>query len=159
MKPTKGAIRHDPPKAWGDCIRGCFCTIFHEPIEEVPHFADGGAPDLAVVDKAIDDWLAVRGYRMVALFLDGDHIDLQGVLDWVGSRNEDAVWMLSGKSSIGENHVVVCRGAKIEWDPSPVDSGIVGPCREGFWWLEFIIPRFTHVGDQYYRHFNRQIPK
>jgi hypothetical protein len=38
------------------------------------------------------------------------------------------------------NHTVVCRGGRIEWDPSMDDAGIVGPCDDGFYWVTWLIP-------------------
>ena len=62
--------------------------------------------------------------------------------------NPDIYFMLIGKSANGTNHVVICCNHKIVHDPSPVDSGIVGPSNNGNYFVEFLVPLLhKHTGE------------
>jgi hypothetical protein len=87
-------------------------------------------------DRA-EAWLNARGIATInVLYPD---IPLKEVLGTVAACNPRGrpVFILGGQSCNGVNHSVVCCDGKIVCDPSQDDSGIVGPCDDGFYWLTF----------------------
>jgi hypothetical protein len=111
--------------------------------DEVPHF---GLSDFDTEGRntkhtqaaEADAWLRERGMQCVHL---PDPLpELDDVLSWVGANNPNAYWLLGGFSKTGVNHTVIARGNRITWDPSLDDSGIVGPCTDGFFWATFLVP-------------------
>jgi hypothetical protein len=91
--------------------------------------------DAGVFDAAVDKFLASRGLAQVSLPF--SHT-LAEVLARMAALNPHAYWLLGGRSKIGCNHTVVCKGGLIVHDPSKVNSGIVGPCSDGMFWATFI---------------------
>lgn len=135
MKPSKQLNRHDPENGvWGDCTRTVFACLLDLEPADVPHFYDKGE-NVEIADRRIQEWLGSRyGLRLFQFPL-SVHPEAengrQAVLDTVGSWNRDAYWTLSGKSKRGTNHVVICCGSEIVWDPSLDNTGIVGPVVDG----------------------------
>lgn len=119
----------------GDCFRTAISCILEIPRDDVPHvFHDGCDPRVAVDRMA--KWLAQRGLVQFEIAFDGREMTLEQVLApincAIGGLPE---YLLHGRSANGTNHTVVCRGNKIAWDPSIDESGIVGPCDDGHWWI------------------------
>ena len=53
----------------------------------------------------------------------------------------DTYWMMSGKSGKHDcNHVVICCGNQVIWDPSRENSGVTGKNKDGQVWCEYLIP-------------------
>ena len=65
----------------------------------------------------------------------------------MSANNPDVYWLLTATSRTGVHHVVVCRNGEIAHDPSQTDAGIVGPCDDGYWWVEFVGPGFARDVD------------
>lgn len=139
----KQLCAHNPPESYGDCYRTAIgCLIDMEP-QDVPHFmamhADEGEFVTETQKVHIREWLAERGYTHIELGFHAPQSDPQSMRDYVADMNgEDVVYTLSGCSVIG-SHVVICRGRKILWDPSPFDSGIVSGYKDHFW-VGFVVP-------------------
>ena len=130
--------RHDPENGkWGDCFPTVLACLMNIDRKEVPHFFDQGNEDYSVVY----DWMAERRVRLIKVIFEGDR---DTVIESVSYLNPGVRWILSGKSSIGAQHVVICKDGKIEHDPSQINSGIVGPGDDGFFWVEFLVPLMDH---------------
>lgn len=132
---------HDPDNdIYGDCYRTSIACVLGLSHEEVPHFFDKGRLGGEAMDMVFK-FLEDRGMRRIVNLYDvGKDEDLQGlerILLCNGVNNPGSYFLLSGQSKIGCNHTVVCYEDKIVWDPSRQDSGIVGPCDDGYYWLEF----------------------
>lgn len=148
MLAQKQKFRHDPENGvFGDCFRTVLACLLDMPRDDVPHFFDG-LHDAAIPDdkqKAVRDWLLSKGYGKVAVAFDSK-FGVSAILNVMGTINCDVLWMLSGRSETGCNHVVICRGGEIIHDPSLTDAGIIGPCDDGFFWAEFLVPASQIAG-------------
>ena len=63
------------------------------------------------------------------------------LLQFMAVNNPGLYYLLSGTSRTGCNHTVVALDDQIVWDPSLSDSGIIGPCDDGYYWIKLYIPR------------------
>lgn len=132
---------HDPANGvWGDCFRTAIACVLDLPPEEVPHFYDNDqTPEGG--ELLVREWFSARGLALITLVFDGkqdDDAELAAVLNAVGAQNPDTTFLISGRSKRGCNHTVVGRNAEIIWDPSPSETGLEGPCDDGFYWVQFI---------------------
>lgn len=86
------------------------------------------------------EWLSGRGLSLIQFAFASD---LQSVLDSQASCNPNTYFILGGTSRTGVLHAVIACNAEIVWDPSPDDAGIVGPDKDGLYWIEFLVPSLT----------------
>ncbi len=137
MIPHKQLNRHDPENGiWGDCARTVWaCLLDLESPAEVPHFFDKGV-STREGNEAERAWLAARGLYPVAIPFQGD---LAGVMTTMRHTNPGLTFILTGESRNGTGHVVLCRDGEIVHDPSPLDTGIIGPSPDdGMFWVTFL---------------------
>jgi hypothetical protein len=140
MKYHKQAFRHDPANGvYGDCFRTAVACVLEVPRDEVPHVFHDGC-DGPTADERMNAWLAARGLMQFVIAFDGKDLSLEQVLApincAVGGMPE---YLLYGRSKNGTDHVVVCMGNRVAWDPAIDDSGIVGPCNDGYWWIVALV--------------------
>ena len=137
MKPQKQLLRHKPPATYGDCFRTAIAIVLDTDAASVPHFMDGGVSGDEGAEAA-EAFLNERGLTAINIVCDGAR-PLQGVLDSIAGTNLRSipVFLLTGMSRNGCAHVVVCCNGDIVCDPSLDDSGIIGPCDDGYYWLTF----------------------
>ncbi|WP_445222223.1 hypothetical protein ACKWRH_21445 [Bradyrhizobium sp. Pa8] len=137
MKPQKQLLRHNPPTAYGDCLRTAIAIVLDMDAADVPHFMDGAVSgdDGAAAAEA---FLNARGMTAINIVCDGSR-PLQAVLDSIAGTNlrEMPIFLVTGTSRNGCAHVVVACNGDIVCDPSQDDSGIIGPCEDGYYWLTF----------------------
>ena len=147
MKPQKQLFRHRPAEGiFGDCHRTAIACVLDMDAKDVPHFMDGspgksdGPGETEKANDAndrVEAWLNERGIATINMAFDGK-MPLQDILSTVANINRSRpVFILGGMSRNGVNHSVVCCDGEIVCDPSLDDSGIVGPCDDGWWWLTF----------------------
>lgn len=137
MKPQKQLLRHNPPASYGDCFRTAIAIVLDMDAAEVPHFMDGAASGEDGAAKA-EAFLNARGMTTINIVCDGSR-PLQAVLDSIAGTNlrQLPVFLVTGTSRNGCAHVVVACNGDIACDPALDDSGIVGPCDDGYYWLTF----------------------
>ena len=139
MKIQKQLNRHDPENGiYGDCHRTAIACILDMDAADVPHFMDkttgkGEAPE---ANAAVEKWLNKRGLCQIITIYPGE-TPLKDILHAVGHNNPGICFLLSGESATGCNHSVVACDGEIVCDPSLDDSGIIGPCDDGFYWVVF----------------------
>lgn len=139
MKPQKQLITHWPEVGmYGDCHRTAIAVMLDMDAKDVPHFMDGTsgigpAPD---AHMAAETWLNARGYTQVSVPFNGE-VPLDMVLATVKANCFGAPFILGGTSRNRVNHSVVAMGDEIICDPSQTNSGIIGPCDDGFYWATF----------------------
>jgi hypothetical protein len=139
VTPQKQLFRHNPSAGvYGDCHRTVIACLLDLAPGDVPHFYNASAGEGGNLQAKRDLWLSERGLAEVAMAFEGD-LDLAVLLTAMRSRVPPGMHqILGGRSRNGCNHsVLVCDGA-IVWDPSLDDSGIVGPCDDGYWWVSFL---------------------
>lgn len=140
MIPTKQRNRHDPDNGvYGDCHRAALASILELPIDDVPHFMDGLGPyEGEEFARRETEFLASRGLNRIIVAV-GPDVDLQSCLDHIGTWNPGIYYLLGGESKSGCGHTVVCLNTRIVHDPSPKETGIVGPMQpDGCYWVTFI---------------------
>lgn len=144
------AFFHDPAiGVYGDCYRTAIACVIDMERDAVPHFfheidKKGGEDPADWSDRvyaALVEWLREKGWEIYRVAYSTEAFPtLRDLLDYHRSRYERGLWLLTGESRSGCNHVVVCRGGTILWDPSINKSGIIGPCLEGHWEVEILVP-------------------
>lgn len=151
MKPQKQLYRHNPEDGvFGDCHRTAIAIVLDLEAKDVPHFMDKGA---AAEDahRACEAWLNARGISTITTLFDGA-TPLETILATIAAVNRHSrpTYLLLGTSRNRVNHCVVCCDGEIVCDPSLDDSGIVGPCDDGYYWLTFfgsLQANRSHVAD------------
>ena len=109
----------------GDCMRACVASLLGLSVDDVPHFARYGLND-EPPDKH-GWWWAFIGFCDT---LEPSHEVL--VPDEPPPPSDDiadlfGMYLATGKSPRGDwNHVVICRGGEVIWDPHPDRLGIDG---------------------------------
>lgn len=139
MIPYKQLIDHDPENGkYGDCGRTAIACLLDMKPENVPHFWGNNSDKIGVMGhKACNNWLSKHGYAIFCIpYKD---TSLQQLLDTQAHFNPGIYYMVIGTSKLGCNHVVICKGNEIVHDPSKVNSGIVGPCSDGTYWIELLV--------------------
>jgi hypothetical protein len=135
MIPVRTQNKHEPANGeWGDCLRASLASILEVPIDEVPHFMDGG-PSAGDLDAAMAGWLELRGLGQVVIHAPGE---LAAILKNLETVAPEAFYLLGGTSRNGLEHCVVGCGGAIAHDPS--DAGIVGPLSNGHYRIVFLTP-------------------
>lgn len=140
MTPYAQLFRHDPENGLiGDCYRTCIGCLFDLPPDQVPHFNDPPERCHDACRARVNEWLIPRGLRTATIAFSAEVSTLDIVLDFMRALNPNVEYILAGMGRAGVNHCVVARGGDIVHDPS--GSGIVGPCDDGNYWLEFLVKR------------------
>lgn len=141
MKFHKGMILHEPEQGQnGDCYRTAIACLIDAPSPDyVPHFFEDN--DLRGNDDA-RQWLLEQGYWIISAHWPEDLSYKQAIRN-ESHTNPGIPFLLSGKSSLSNGHTVVCQDGAIIHDPSPRNSGIVGPMEfsDGFvgYLVEYIV--------------------
>lgn len=140
MIPQKQLNRHCPENGvFGDCHRTAIACLLDMRPEEVPNWSEKHWQDVDAWMRAEKEFLASKGLSSVTFAYNSD---LESLLAAMGITNPSAFYMITGKSRNGTHHVVIAKGSEIVWDPAQDDSGIVGPCEDGLYWLDFLVPAF-----------------
>jgi hypothetical protein len=135
MTPLKQRNRHRPTEGiWGDCHRAAIASVLDLPLDAVPHFGDGG-PDGVEFQRREDEFLRSVGLVAVRIIYPGDDREL--VFRALKGMNPGIYYLFGGRSATGVDHTVVGIDDGIVHDPSLNDSGIVGPCDDGWYWVTF----------------------
>lgn len=135
MKPQKQKFKHSPDNGiWGDCHRTAIACILNLDRDDVPNFGDGG-PSGDEFTKRVNSWLLENGYVPVHTIYS---CELGALLFTIAATNPDIYYLLGGRSRTGVDHTVVGLNDKIIHDPSLNDSGIVGPCDDGYYWVTYL---------------------
>lgn len=137
MTPQKQLFTHNPPASIGDCERTAIACLLDLPLTEVPHFGALHWDDPIAFNAAEDAYLLSVGYSRVQIPYDRPLDEILGSMRYCAPN---VYYLLSGTSRTGVNHTVICLNDRIVWDPSTVDSGIIGPCSDGYYWVTLLIP-------------------
>lgn len=134
---------HDPDSGqYGDCVQASLACIMGLELDEVP-VLNGESVSGAIQRDLTREFLKSKGYRIITMAVSAG--STQEVLNWVDYYNPGAVYMLSGVSVRGFNHVVVCRGREFYHDPHPSRDFLCGPMNTGVYEVEFVVPRQEYV--------------
>lgn len=135
MKPLQQRFLHKPDDGvYGDCHRACIASLLELALDEVPHFGDG-LPEPLEFNRRVDAFLKSQNLVSVGSAYDCTLDHLFRIMKIV---NPGAFYLLGGTSKTGVNHTVIGYEDKIVHDPSITQSGIVGPCNDGFLWVTFL---------------------
>jgi hypothetical protein len=134
----KQAFLHDPANGvYGDCYRTAIACILKRERDTVPSFAYlWDDPD--AWDSEVNFWLEKEGFSLAKTLFQVDKLEDLLVSQMLNALN--CPYILIGQSKNGTNHCVICIGGEIVHDPSIDNSGIVGPCDNGYYTIEYILP-------------------
>ncbi len=136
MRRQKQRFAHNPAQgSFGDCLRTAIACVLDLDRDEVPHFNDGSS-DTEKCGERANAWLASHELVLIAVPYPGE-MPMAELLAQQEILNPGIHFLLSGMSRTGVNHCVVATSKGIDWDPSLADAGIIGPCDDGNWWLDF----------------------
>lgn len=134
----------------GDCYRTALACILDMEPNDVPHFMQlfPPGPTRDALHPAVEEWLRQRGYSKIDIpyHVDG-HLPVETLREIIAAQNgEDLLYLLTGLSNFENQHVVICRGSKVLWDPSPADVGVTMPI-DGFFFVTHLIPSSMRLRD------------
>ena len=92
----------------GNCTEAAVATLLGLRLDQVPKFADAG-PDVSDFWDAFENFLTAQGFYLMRC---------------EGNFVPDCLYLASGPSSRGCQHMVVMRGGKLYHDPHPSREGI-----------------------------------
>lgn len=142
MKPVKQTIRRDSKNGvWGNCYQAVIASMLELPLNEVPHFADGG-PSGGEFSERVRAFLAKRGLAAVQIPYRGSPVfDVLRTIDF--ASHGDVFYILGATSARGAPHAVIAKGGRIVFDPYPdadPDDRAMEPDPDGFLWVTFLVP-------------------
>ncbi len=136
--------KHDPANGqYGDCFRTTIaCLLDLDCPMQVPHVMDGvetPEANFAALEK-MNKWLDdVWGLRLIEIPFPAE--TLCSMLDSAAVLTEGCRYLLTGMSSAGHPHVVVCKGDQIEHCTS--GNGLVGPAKAAdgrpYFWVGLLV--------------------
>ena len=124
---------HDPENGlYGNCNQMSLNFLLKR--TDVPHFFNSGNNE-ENQDK-YDKWLKDNKLFRITIPFNGTP---EKVLELFGWTNENLEYLMIADSGIAD-HIVVCKGGKIIYDPSDNNKSFVGPTRhDGNTWIEIIV--------------------
>ena len=138
MIPVLMTVTHDPPNGlYGDCFRASIASILERAPMDIPHFCDEGADDHWHDDAR--EWFHKDGLDLLE-FAYADVDGYQYALNHMATYNRGVYYLLTGMSTAGGLHTVVCLNDKIVHDPAnrPLDQCFIGPDENGYYWISVI---------------------
>lgn len=143
MIPHKQLFRHNPAEgSFGDCDRTAMACVLELPLSDVPNWGVHHDNYTAFMREK-DEWLASVGMVENSIPFECSREELESNLKLLF---RGMYVFLTGESRNGTNHVVITLNGEIIHDPAIDDSGIVGPCDDGYWWVSFLVPRILKEG-------------
>lgn len=135
MKPLQQRFKHNPDEGvYGDCHRACIASLLELELDDVPHFGEGNPPH-EEFNRRVADFLKSRDLVSVGAPY---QTSLEFLFECQKITNPGAFYLLGGTSKTGVNHTVIGFEDKIVHDPSISQSGIVGPCDDGYFWVTWL---------------------
>ena len=139
MTPVMQRNQHDPDNGvYGDCHRAALASLLDLTLDEVPHFMDGLGPDDGeAFNLAPEKFLRSRGLTPI-IFAMTPGEELQEILNACQAWNPGVLYLLGGESASNCGHTVIAGGGRIVHDPSPNKVGIIGPMKDGLYWITYL---------------------
>ena len=133
------SVRHDPSKGQGgDCFQTAIACVLGVDKSELPEM-NGPEFDAEKQIATADAFLRTKGYRIIELTIVSSSID--AALQWAGEASPDTVYIMTGGTSRGTCHSVLCKGSSFLHDPLPDGNFLIGPEIEtGTYSVIYIVP-------------------
>lgn len=132
MKPVHCRVLHDPENGkYGDCLRACIASLLELDADDVPHFHhdDPGGEE---ANRRMYEFLEGRGYVPFWSFFDGG-ASLDEILNAMQVHNFDVYYLLYHKTMSEMDHVVICKGGVVDFNPAWYPTTVAGPNSSGAW--------------------------
>jgi len=143
MIPHKQRFLHDPTNgSFGDCDRTVMACVLELSPDDVPNWGVHH-DNYAAFMREKDDWLASVGLVENSFAFECSREEMENNLKLMF---RGMYVFLTGTSANGTHHVVITLNGAIIHDPAIDNSGIVGPCDDGYWWVSFLVPRILKEG-------------
>ena len=137
MTPHKQLNIHSPENGiYGDCFRTALACLLDMNPYDIPNFAEDEKFNKDEISVA-NEWLEKKGYVIISIAYPKE-ILLKDIMESMKIINPGIHYLLIGESRSGVDHNVICKNDKIVHDTSMDNSGIVGPAKEGYWWINFL---------------------
>jgi len=136
LRMHKQKFRHLPDEGvFGDCYRTCIaCLLMLDP-EDVPHeHRQMGAEEFVAFYRG---WLHDHGIHRLVIPLATQSVE--EALRTAEIFSDGVPYIFLGTSRTGVNHAVIGHDGAIVHDPSLTDAGIIGPCDDGYFWVEWLV--------------------
>lgn len=140
MTPIKQRNKHDPDNGvYGDCHRAAVASILDLSLDEVPHFMDGlGSDDGDEFNRRQDAFLETLSLTSITVPFAPPAGGLNDLLVVLGNCNPGRLYLVGGESARNCGRTVIAGDGKIVHDPSPEGDGLIGPMKDGLYWITFI---------------------
>lgn len=138
MIKQKQLNKHNPDFGiFGDCYRTAIACLLNLDPEEVPNFAESHWDDMKAWKKADKEFLAQFNLTYAEIAYDSS---LETLLYSMELLSPGILYLLSGTSRNNTHHTVIGGAGRIYWDPAKDNSGIIGPCSDGYYWIQILVP-------------------
>lgn len=139
IKLQKQAFKHNPDAGIdGDCTRTCVAMLLDVPRDCVPHEHGANKPEDYNAWK--EQIARTFGVKFITIALPPQEgWSLADYCEFALHSGQGMPLMLGGFSGNETNHSVVIDANGMILDPAIDNSGIHGPCDDGFYWLEWIV--------------------
>lgn len=138
MTPCRQLIKHNPPEAYGDCMRSCVAALLDLRPEDVPHFIEDGESDGDVVWARVEKWLAIRNLFVFSIVFAAD---VPEVLEAMSMRGGNGILYLLGCGSPRADHLVVACGGSVVCDPAGYAKNDLRRGSDGYCWVHILLPK------------------
>ena len=131
MKPVHCRVAHEPENGkYGDCVRACVASLLELEPEDVPHFYEDNASG-EIGTERVRQFLATKNLAPFYTYFDGA-ITFTELMNVQRIMNPSTYYMLFHRTESGD-HVVICKGGEVDFDPAWYRSKVAGPNSNGFW--------------------------
>ena len=135
---------HNPEAGqYGNCLQACYAALLNLPIERIPDFDNPEKYDDRARAVERDRFFASLNMGIVTMGVSGDSFgSLQYVPIYFSNLCGDLPYILTGKTASNVNHSIIMQSDRIVMNPS--SSRISGPATDGFYWVEWVVPKMSH---------------
>jgi len=140
MKPNSCRVRHDPESGlYGDCLRACVASLLnYSDADLVPHFFNDDC-DGETARIRLNEWLNEQKLHSFYMFFDGD-LPMSDVMNHMKESNPNIYYLLFGKTTKENDHVVVAVNDRVVHDPAWLKSPIYEAGSTGSWVIMVVVP-------------------
>lgn len=133
----KQAYIHQPDIGiHGDCYRTVISCLLDLPRDDVPHFLHDN-PDWMEFKNRVEAFLQTYGLCLFSISIKSEDFD-DFLINQSKVINDKTVFVVFGLSPRHINHAVIYKGGEMIHDPHPDGGGLIGPCNDGFYWIQVL---------------------
>ena len=128
-------IKHNSTQGqFGDCYRTALACILDMEPEEVPDYSNNES-----FAELTNEWLLEKGLKRFSIAYSGENY--RDLICDMSINNSGIYYLLFAQSPSKTNHCYVCLNDDIIHDPSGRDETPIGPCDDGYFWIEVLVSK------------------